>query len=301
VPAGVRRDAVTFTVADRHLTDGADNSGRRTMSAWSGNAGVSLLTAAGVTHYVNLATAFETPTTTELANSPDGSGGFNAELGPQRSVSLELGARGAWARISWSAAAFMGRVSDGIVQFQEVGGRAFFRNAGRLHQDGAELGLSGVPVPRLRVTAAYTYARHRFARYEVSDDPGAAPLDGNQVPGVPAHFLRLALLAEPWTGATLDMEHALASALYADDANAIRVSGWGSGVTGVRLTWSFAAGGALLVPQAGINNLFDRKYVGSVTANGAFGRVFEPAPGRNGYAGLEVRFAGRASSTGAPL
>jgi iron complex outermembrane receptor protein len=47
------------------------------------------------------------------------------------------------------------------------------------------------------------------------------------------------------------------------------------------------------MPFAGVNNLWGRTYVGSVTVNGAFGRVFEPAPGRNAYAGAEVRLGPR--------
>jgi iron complex outermembrane receptor protein len=46
-------------------------------------------------------------------------------------------------------------------------------------------------------------------------------------------------------------------------------------------------------PFAAVNNAFDRRYVGSVNINGAFGRVLEPAPGRNGYLGMEISWAKR--------
>jgi len=52
-------------------------------------------------------------------------------------------------------------------------------------------------------------------------------------------------------------------------------------------------GRMVLTPAAGVNNLFDRGYVGAVTINGFGGRVIEPAPGRNGYLGLEVRYQAR--------
>ncbi|MEA3246528.1 MAG: TonB-dependent receptor, partial [Gemmatimonadota bacterium] len=39
---------------------------------------------------------------------------------------------------------------------------------------------------------------------------------------------------------------------------------------------------------AAVNNLRDVRYVGSVTVNGAGGRVLEPAPGRNFYVGVET-------------
>jgi outer membrane receptor protein involved in Fe transport len=39
-----------------------------------------------------------------------------------------------------------------------------------------------------------------------------------------------------------------------------------------------------------VNNLWDRRYVGSVTLNGLGGRVFEPAPGRIVYFGAELGY-----------
>ena len=56
---------------------------------------------------------------------------------------------------------------------------------------------------------------------------------------------------------------------------------------------SIAKGGARLEPFVALNNLFGKKYVGSANINGAFGRVLEPAPGRNGYVGMEVGWAKR--------
>ncbi len=291
--AGVRRDGVTFDVEDRHLGDGSDNSGRRTMAAWSANAGASVAVADGLTLYANAATAFETPTTTELANAPAGGGGFNRELAPQRSASYEIGARGGRGAIAWSAAAYLGVVTDALVQFEEIGGRAFFRNAGRLRQDGIEAAVSGSAWRWARLSAAYTWAHHRYARYRIGDDGTTDPFDGNRVPGVPEHYLRLAALLEPVPGLTLDLEHTLAAELYADDANLIEVPGWGPGVTGVRATWSVRTRHGEVMPFLGINNLWARRYVGSVTVNGAFGRVFEPAPGRNAYAGAEIRLGNR--------
>jgi outer membrane receptor protein involved in Fe transport len=39
-----------------------------------------------------------------------------------------------------------------------------------------------------------------------------------------------------------------------------------------------------------VQNLFDRQVIGSVTVNGSFGRVFEPAAGRYISAGATVGF-----------
>ena len=78
----------------------------------------------------NVSTVFETPTTTELANRPDGSGGFNPDLNPQRSVTEEVGARGRAGQLSFDVAAYHTITDDAIVPFMEVAGRTYYQNAG---------------------------------------------------------------------------------------------------------------------------------------------------------------------------
>jgi len=40
----------------------------------------------------------------------------------------------------------------------------------------------------------------------------------------------------------------------------------------------------------GINNIFDRKYIGAVRVNESRSRFFEPAPELNLFAGMSLRF-----------
>jgi outer membrane receptor protein involved in Fe transport len=94
----------------------------------------------------------------------------------------------------------------------------------------------------------------------------------------------------------------MATSMFADDRNTLGVNGFGSttpgtiaglgnGVTNVRVSWEGRAGGAWVRPFLGVNNLWDRTYVGSFTINGTQSRVFEPAPGRNWYLGGEIGWA----------
>jgi iron complex outermembrane receptor protein len=281
---GARYDWVRFSVADRYLGDGVDDSGARTMSSLSANVGASWSFGDAFVPYVNLSTAFETPTTTELANQPDGSGGFNPELGPQRAVNYEVGARGQPVPgVSYSVALFLGRIRDAIVQVGEIGGRAFFGNTGRTHNDGAEVGLTVTPVAGLSLSGAYTYAHYRFA---------SGTFDGNRLPGVPDHYWRLGLRTALPRDFFLDADHTLSSSLAADDANTpgLVVDSYGAGVTNARVGWQGSIGGLELSPFLGVNNLWDRRYVASVTLNGIGGRVFEPAPRRVIYFGGEIGY-----------
>jgi iron complex outermembrane receptor protein len=116
-------------------------------------------------------------------------------------------------------------------------------------------------------------------------------LDGNRLAGVPGHHLRILFQAHPVPRLTLELEQQVSSNLFADDRNTIEVEGWGTGVTTFRGSWNVESGTFHLLPFLGINNLFDRSYVSSVTVNGFGGRVFEPGPGRNAYFGLEIGYS----------
>lgn len=287
---GARFDWVRFSLDDRFLSNG-DDSGDRSMSAVSGNIGASWSFDELLIPYVNVSTSFETPTTTELVNQPDGSAGFNRDLGPQRAVNYEIGARGQPVpSVTYSLALFLGRVSDAIVQGEEVGGRAFFRNAQKTHNDGAEVGLSVSPVAGFTLRGAYTYARYRFV-----EEPAGTGLDGNRLPGVPEHFWRFGLRTGLPSGLYLDADHTISSSVAADDANSpeLVVDSWGAGVTNARIGWQGDVGVLRLSPFLGANNLWDRRYVGSVTLNGLFGRVLEPAPRRVIYFGAEIGYSQR--------
>ena len=79
--AGVRADAVRFRVHDRLITaTNPDDSGDRTLHAVSPAFGLVWRTAPLASLYATVSSSFETPTTTELGNKPDGSAGINPEL-----------------------------------------------------------------------------------------------------------------------------------------------------------------------------------------------------------------------------
>lgn len=293
VNGGARYDAVNFKVTDEILSDG-DNSGDRTMASFSGGGGASFDLSRAFVPYVNVSTGFETPTTTELAVTQAGGGGFNDSLTPQRALSFEVGGRGTVGNgFSWSLALFTIGIKDALVPYAESGGRSFFRNAGKTRNKGYELGISWRPVHALTLQGAWTHADYRFTDYVAITNSGVdtTVFTGKRIPGVPGEFVRLGLRSTLPKGFWLDVDHTLSSEQYADDANTLRVDGWGAGVSNVRVGWDGNIGGMHATPFAAANNLWDKEYVGSVTVNGFGGRVFEPSPRRNYYFGLELGWA----------
>ncbi len=285
--AGVRADAVRFAVHDRLVSaTNPDDSGERTLHAVSPALGAVWRIAPLVSAYANLSSSFETPTTTELGNKPDGSAGINPELRPQRAVTLELGGKGllAGAALRWDAALFATRARDELVPFDIPGGagRRYFRNAGRTERRGGELGVEGEVGP-LALRGAYSYSHFRYAEYTLA----TASFAGNRIPGVPVHALMAAAAVrtgrESWGGgggggATLGLTADLASPVDVDDANSAQAPG--RAIFGASLSTAVRTGGVRVLPLIGLQNIFGVRSAGSVSVNATGGKFYEPAPGR---------------------
>lgn len=289
VSTGARWDRLDFRVDDNFLGDGRDNTGNRLLTATTGHLGAVWRLREWLAPYANIATAFETPTTTELQVRPDGQGGFNPELGPQRLRTIEVGARGRWgSRLTYEAAVFQVDADDAIIQYLETAGRAFFRNAGQTRSRGAELGLGLRATDWLELQAAYTLADYRFDAYILPLSATTADtLDGNRLAGVPERALRLGLRAR-WGATTVDADHSTQGGMFGDDRNLVAVPGWGRGQLNLRVAHTREWRGWRAEPFVSVQNLLGDRYVGAVTLNGSFGRVLESAPGRNWFVGVEL-------------
>jgi len=290
ITAGVRYDWVKFGVHDRLITPtNPDNSGDRLMRAFSGSLGVAVNPSDAVTVYGSIGSSFETPTTTELVNSPSGTGGFNPDVGPQQAWNYEIGARGsAGTRASYSIAVFQADVRDEIVQYAADPTRAFYRNAGSARHRGVELSAGVAPVRGVDLAAVWTYANYRYRRYAFTVGATTYTLDGRALPGAPQHWLHLMLRARPGAlrGAWLEAEQTYSSGYFVSDTLNTRAAPWWA--TNVRVGWEGKTRGMNLSPFLGINNAFNHLYVSSVVINAARDRFYEPAPGRNVYLGLSV-------------
>lgn len=277
--ATLRGDRTRFSVDNR--LDPA-NEGSRTLSAVTPMAGINWRVAPLVSVYANVSSSFETPTTTELANQPDGSGGLNRELDPQRGTTYEVGVKGIWGdRLRYDVALFTVDTKDELIPFEipDGSGRRFFRNAGQTTRRGAEIGLATATGP-VALGATATWIRYVYDAYTVA----GTDFEGNRVPGVaPALVSAYAALRPAWGTLALETQHV--AKLATDDAN----QNYADAYMLVHLRASFAFGERFGVePMAGIENFFDETYAANIVANAANGRFFEPGPGRTFYVGLRV-------------
>ncbi|MGI8546360.1 MAG: TonB-dependent receptor family protein [Gemmatimonadaceae bacterium] len=277
--AGVRHDHLRFGVDDHLVTStNPDDSGERLLSATSPSFGASYAVLPVLTLYANVATGFQTPTTTELANRPSGAGGFNPALEPEHVHSREGGVKGRAASVTYSAALYQMRIDGELIPFElaSAPGRQFYRNAGAARHRGVDADLSVALTPWLVGRAGYGYTDARFISYAL----GGTSYAGNQVPGVAPHAGTVSLQLGDPASRFVAVEERAESATPVNDANTARSAGYA--VTNIR--GEVTLGDVLLF--GGLGNIFGKLYNTSVVINAAAARYYEPAAGRNLYLGF---------------
>jgi iron complex outermembrane recepter protein len=288
--AGLRYDRFHFRVEDRFIADDPDDSGERTMDAFSPSVGATWRPVARMELFGTVSASFETPSTTELANRPEGAGGFNPELEPQRGTTAEAGVRtriGAESMLEVTV--HRTALRDELVPFevQGVPGRTFFRNAGRSEHRGFEVSASGLAAGPLVARMTYSYLDAVYRSYS----RGAAVFDGNRIPGMAPHVLDgvARFDASGWFSEARGQYRA---AVPVDDANSAEAPPYF--LLDLRVGAGPLRAGALAVsPVAGINNVLDRHYVAAVAVNAFGSRFFEPGPARTFYAGVRASIGSR--------
>jgi iron complex outermembrane recepter protein len=182
---GGRYDNVRFDIDDRRLIDTSD-SGTRTFDQFTGRSGVMYALRPGIRLYGNVAQSFETPTSTELVNRPQGGGGINTDIQPQRATNYEIGMKTRAGRdFTLDAAFFLIELKDELIAFRDATDRVFYRNAGESRRLGAELGMTRRLAQGLTLHLAYTFLETEFRSYKKE----GVDLAGNEVPGLPRHRL----------------------------------------------------------------------------------------------------------------
>ena len=280
---GLRHSRMKVSVDDRYASNGNDSGSveyRHTTPVLGALYKVSPL----LNVYASAARGFEAPTLNELFYSGAGAG-FNFRLEPATSTHLEAGVKaylGSNTRIN--AALFQARTNDELVVDISGGGRTSYRNASKTLRQGAELSIDSRFGQGLSTRVAMTVLR------AIYDQPFGAVKQGSRLPGVPNANL-FAELA--WKSSSDNLGAAIetiaSSKVYAEDANA-EIPAPGYAVVNARVQAQQMFGGWRLKQFLRLNNLGDRKYVGSLIVGDANKRYYEAAPGRNWMLGLSAQY-----------
>ena len=290
VLAGLRANRVNFQVEDAFITPtNPDDSGRVSFSATNPVLGITRHLNADTNVYANVGRGFETPTFTEIAYRPGGSGP-NLDLRAARSTHAELGVKTRLAEgHRLDAALFHIDTTNEIVVASSSGGRTLYTNAGKTRRSGLELSHTAQWTPEWRSLLALSTLRAEFTE-AFSSSSGAQVAAGKRIPGIADRSLFAELAWQPrgWAGFTGAVELVHRGSMVVDDLNSDRAAA----VTlfNLRLGWEQTLGAWTLRESLRIDNLGDKASIGSVIANDGNGRFFEPAPGRQWGLGISATY-----------
>ena len=286
--AGLRRSSVHFDSGDRYIVgSNRDDSGSARYAKTLPVASLRFQATRDIALYGSIGRGFETPTLNELSYRAGGASGLNFALRPSVNDSLELGAKARLGGGLLTAALFRTRTRDEIVTDTNIGGRATFQNAGRTRRNGFELAWQHETENHWRTQLAYTWLDATYRDAFCSPSPCAAAntvAAGNRIPGIARQSLFASLGWVPPEGWRAGVEMRALGRIQANDLNSASAPGYAvaaayAGYLKKWERWEFNA-------FARVDNLFDRRYAGSVIVNEGNARYFEPAPGRNWTVGM---------------
>ncbi|HET6631614.1 MAG TPA: TonB-dependent receptor [Rhodanobacteraceae bacterium] len=293
--AGLRHSEVHFDVDDHHVTmRNPDASSGKDYSASDPVFGLMFRASDDWHLYAAWGHGFETPTFSELSYRSDGATGLNFDLRAARSDNLEVGSKWRWGDGGkLDIALFRARTRDALAVYSNDNGRSTYSNVGRARRRGAELELHLPLAVHWRLQAAYTFldARFRSTSSECARAADCAIRPGARIPGVPRQALNASLHWRAGNGWHAALALSAIGNVVVDDANSAGAPGYA--LLDASLGYIGHLGDATVAPFLRIDNLADRRYIGSVIVNEGNGRYFEPGPGRALFVGCRIRFAAR--------
>jgi iron complex outermembrane receptor protein len=256
--------------------------------------------------YTSYGSGYDIPALSELNNTPFSSNinyTLNPDLVPQKSDNYELGIKGNilnrksefMRKVYFDVTYFNYTISDEIVPFS-VGQQVYFRNAAKTNRQGIEVGFSSEPFEGVELTTNYTITNFKYKDYKAtiysSGPPVVEDYSGNYVPAVPQHIFNFILnyefeISDDLSG-LLQWDNDYITKMYANDNNSVAAPSYFYGNSMAGLNYQSKRFG--IVAFVGVNNIFDKRYVGFVNINDVLGRYFQAGEPRNFYSGLNFTY-----------
>jgi iron complex outermembrane receptor protein len=292
---GLRHDEVRFSEHDFYITAlNPDDSGDVQYSATTPVLGLQFRPSDTLRLYASYGKGFETPSYNELGYRSDGNAGLAFNLQPARSRNLEIGAKWQLTRaLEFDAAAFRADTRDELAVATNENGRSTYQNVGAARRQGFEASLTGQLGDDWRLAAGFTHLQSRFRSDFLTcvSTPCAAPDTlvpaGAHIPGVPDNYGSLRLEHGADIGWRQGITLSGVGAVTVNDTNTQRAAGYG--LVDVDVSYTFALDQSKrLQLSARLDNLADRRYIGTVIVNDGNGRYFEPGPDRTFMLGARL-------------
>jgi iron complex outermembrane receptor protein len=314
VSGGLRHSKVTFKNDDKYIVNSGygsnnpDDSGSVSFSETTPVIGAVFKVTDTLNLYANAGESFETPTSIEMAYNPDTTiAGLNLNLKPAKSRQYELGAKALLGNSTLvNLAIFKIDTEDEIVVATSEGGRTSYRNVPSSERKGLELSLGSQLPNDFAVYFSYALLDAKFdsafsaCKIPSPTVPGVcratSPGDfeliasGSKIPGT----YRYNLFGEvSWKHQASGFNTAIEMRKNSDTnvsfnstdgkADGYTVFNWRGGFNQKLSNWKFSE-------FVRIENISDKKYVGSIRVADGNERYYEPAQGRNWLLGLNAAY-----------
>ncbi|MEO8167892.1 MAG: TonB-dependent receptor [bacterium] len=278
----------------------------RVFSNFAPKIGLSYKLTRSIALYSSYGLSYDIPALSEMGNTELTSNIFysiNPDLNPQQTYNYEIGIKGNLVdpdrvfmpKLFFDLTFFHYTIKDEIIPFA-VNQRTYYRNAARTNRTGIEVGIKTHPFKHFEMVFNYTYTHFRYADYiaTIISPSGTTTEDysGHTVPSIPAGLVNFILMYELEISEELEglflWDCDYVSRMFVDDKNTetAPVYFYGNFLVGLNLTQEKFGG----VLYAGVHNIFDRRYAGSINVNEFYGRYYETGEPRSLYAGLKVSY-----------
>ncbi|MBI2282127.1 MAG: TonB-dependent receptor [Bacteroidetes bacterium] len=243
-----------------------------------------------VSVYLLAAKGFSPPALAEVRPSD---GNYYGNLEAEYGWNIEAGIKGATADNRWQfdVAAYFFRLQNAIVRRTNAIGAEYFVNAGSTRQNGLETWLKyrvikeGKRLVRdWNLWSSFSYQPYRFEEYQQS----GSNYSGKNLTGVPRTIWVTGMDIEIRNGVYLNTSVNATGSLPLTDKNDVLAEayqlvqlklGYRTGQKKQQLDWFI-----------GVDNLLNQRYSLGNDINALGKRYYNPAPGRNVFAGVRYRF-----------
>lgn len=265
-----------------------------TISQWSllPRLGMSRNTGDFGVYFLNVATGNSLPSIFEYVDTQTGA--FSNNLSAEKALNLELGTRNkVGSHLYYEVLLFNNTIRDAILPATVDGDQTLFSNAGNIVQTGAEAQLElqfdfkrAKVLNKITYSSNYAYLDSRFDQLP----EGSEKQNGKSVPGVPVHRFNQQLNMNLFRFCTIRWSHQYFDKIALNNENTDFTPSYHL----VNLFTEFQILGEKKKLQlsvfGGINNVLDEFYFDFLQINAGFGRYYNPAPPRNEFAGLRLKW-----------
>jgi len=242
---------------------------------------------------------YSPPVTLEVVTNA----GVNTDLEAEFAINYEVGYRATFLdRINLDVTTYYFELEDAILPIVTSSSHNAFENKGTTSQFGVEAAWSYFfirdpqrTVSLLKPWVSYTFNRFRFKDYQkesldfATGEVVVEDFSGNELTGTAPHQVAAGIDFETRFGLYGNITmNALDERPLTDD-NSLYLDGYV--LVNSKVGYRFQICSTLQAEAfAGVGNAFDETYVSFPALNGFGGRYFNPAPGRNYFGGVSLRY-----------